>query len=87
LLSLFHCFENCDGEPFCFHTATMAAAPPASVAKDLGGKDVHTIKSPSLQEPPIGVEVALTCETGVLDVVLASGGTKVPLTMTLFVVC
>jgi hypothetical protein len=73
LLVLFHCFENCDSEPFCFHIATTVAAPPVGATKDLGGEDVHTADSPSLLEPPIGVEAALACETSVLDVTLALG--------------
>jgi hypothetical protein len=38
-----------------------------------GGEDVHTTESPSSREPPIEVEAALTHETGVLDIALASG--------------
>jgi hypothetical protein len=36
LLSLFYCFENCDGEPFHFDTAKIVAAPSTGAAKDLG---------------------------------------------------
>jgi hypothetical protein len=73
LLSLFYCFENCDGEPFHFVVAKTVAAPSAGAAKDLGGEDVRTTESPSSREPPIEVEAALTRETSMLDIALASG--------------
>jgi hypothetical protein len=48
LFPLFYCFENCDGEPFCFDTTQTVAAPSASSAKDWGGgEDIHTTESPS----------------------------------------
>jgi hypothetical protein len=71
LLSLFYCFETCDGEPFHFDTAKTVAAPSAGAAKYLGGEDVRTTESPSSRKPPVEVEVALAWETGVLDIALA----------------
>jgi hypothetical protein len=37
------------------------------------GEDVHTTDSHSLREPPIEVETALTHDTSVLEIALASG--------------
>jgi hypothetical protein len=47
MLSLFYCFETCDGHPFHFDTAKMVAVPSASVVTDLGGEDVCSTESPS----------------------------------------
>jgi hypothetical protein len=66
------CFENYDVESFRFDT-TMVVSPSTGATKGSSGKDVCTVESPSLSEPPAEVEDALAHETIMLDIVLASG--------------
>jgi hypothetical protein len=51
----------------------MVVASSVATAKGLGDRDVHTTKSPSLQEPPANIEVTPIGEASMLDIALVSG--------------
>jgi hypothetical protein len=50
----------------------MVVTSSVATAKGLGDRDVHTTKSPSLQEPPANIEVTPISEASMLDIALVS---------------